>query len=84
MVSAFAVSAVRACEVVQLQTSSYYYKAIPDPEELALRHRLRELAGVRVRFGYRRTPIPEMPGRRLWWVGSWPSFSRGGPLNMAA
>ena len=54
--------------MVQLQISSYYYKAIPDPEELALRHRLRELAGVRVRFGYRRLTI--MLRREGWLVNA--------------
>ncbi len=68
MVSAFAVGAMRACRVVQLSTSSYYYKAVPDPEEMALRHRLRELAGVRVRFGYRRLTI--MLRREGWLVNA--------------
>ena len=57
MRTAYSVSTSRACTVVQLQPPSYYYKAISDPEELALRHRLRELAAVRVRFGYRRLTI---------------------------
>lgn len=57
MVAAFQVSTAQACQAVQLQPSSYYYKALPDPQEQAMRHRLRELAGVRVRFGYRRLTI---------------------------
>jgi putative transposase len=57
MVTAYEVSRARACEVVHLQPSSYYDKAIPDPEELALRHRLRDLATVRVRSGYRRLTV---------------------------
>lgn len=48
---------MRACEVVQLQTPSYYDNAILGSAELALRHSLRELAVVRVRFGYRRLAI---------------------------
>lgn len=68
MVTAYQVSAVHACEVVQLQSSTYYYKAVPDPEELALRHRLRELATVRVRFGYRRLTI--MLRREGWLVNA--------------
>lgn len=68
MVTAYAVSTVRACSVVQLRTSSYYYRALPDPEELALRQRLRELAAVRVRFGYRRLTI--MLRREGWLVNA--------------
>ena len=68
MVTAYTVSTSRTCEVVQLRPSSYYYKAVPDPEELALRHRMRELAAVRVRFGYRRLTI--MLRREGWLVNA--------------
>ena len=46
----------RACEVLQLNRSSYYYKSTADPQT-ALRIRLRDLAEARVQYGYRRLHI---------------------------
>jgi putative transposase len=68
MVTAYYVSTIRAGAVVQLQPSSYYYKVLPNPEELALRHGLREIATVRVRFGCRRLTI--MLRREGWLVNA--------------
>jgi len=50
----FAVSERRACEVVDQPRSSQRYEAKPRDDEEALVKRMRELAGQRPRFGYRR------------------------------
>ena len=49
----YGVSTRRACRVVKTTRSSVYYTSREDPLT-ALRQRARELAQVRVRFGYRR------------------------------
>ena len=46
----------RACGLIQLQPSSYYYRS-RRVDDTALRLRLKELAAVRVRFGYRRLHV---------------------------
>lgn len=43
----------RACRLIELQPSSFYYEAKPTKDE-TLRLRIKELAAQRVRFGYRR------------------------------
>ena len=48
--------------------STFYYKALPDTKEPVLRHRLRELAATRIRFGYRRLTI--MLRREGWLVNA--------------
>jgi putative transposase len=53
---------------VQLQVSSFCYKATPDPKEPALRQRFREIAAARIRFGYRRLTV--MLRREGWWVNA--------------
>ena len=53
---AYRVSTRRACEVIQLQRSTYYYQSTR-PTDAALRHRLRELTAVRVRYGYLRLHV---------------------------
>ena len=53
---AYRVSTRRACEVIQLQRSTWYYQATR-PTDAALRHRLKELAAVRVRYGYLRLHV---------------------------
>ncbi|MCK4773337.1 MAG: IS3 family transposase [Candidatus Krumholzibacteria bacterium] len=52
----YEVGARRACEVVQLRRSSYYYRSKADPQT-ALRVRLRDLAEARVQYGYRRLHV---------------------------
>jgi len=52
----FRVSERRACRLLRLCRSTKRYVGRRDPQ-LALRRRLRELASVRVRFGYRRLTI---------------------------
>jgi putative transposase len=54
--ASFAISERRACRVLRLCRSTKRYVGRRDPQ-LALRQRLRELASVRVRFGYRRLTI---------------------------
>ena len=46
----------RACGLLELQNSSYYYRS-RKPDDTALRIRLKDLAATRVRFGYRRLHI---------------------------
>lgn len=50
----FAVSERRACEVLDQPRSSQRYTVKPRDDEEALVKRMRELAGQRPRFGYRR------------------------------
>jgi len=52
----YQVSERRACGGLGFQRSSHRYRSIADPQ-VALRMRLRELAGVRVGWGYRRLHI---------------------------
>ena len=51
--SAFEVSERRACAVLGVDRTSFRYRS-SRPDDAAVRARLRELAGVRRRFGYRR------------------------------
>jgi putative transposase len=52
----YAVSQRRACKVIDTDRSSVRYRS-RRPDDGALRHRLRELAAIRRRFGYRRLHI---------------------------
>jgi putative transposase len=56
----------RACRLLQLHRSVFYYRSAKDPR-LELRARMRELARIRVRFGYRRLHI--LLRREGWSVG---------------
>ena len=51
--SAFGVSERRACRTIGMSRASYRYRSVADPQD-ELRVRLRDLAGARVRYGYRR------------------------------
>ena len=51
--SSFQVSERRACRVLKLERSVYYYRHRRDPQT-ELRIRLKELAAARVRYGYER------------------------------
>jgi putative transposase len=53
----FSVSERRACRLVGIGRSTLRYRRRPRPEEDSLRRRLRELAAVRPRFGYRRLHV---------------------------
>jgi len=53
---AYGVSERRACAVVTLRRSSYRYQSMAD-EQAALRMRIRDLAAVRVSYGYRRLHV---------------------------
>ena len=46
----------RACEVIQIQRSSYRYQSIAD-DQAVLRMRIKDLAMIRVRYGYKRIHI---------------------------
>ena len=56
----------RACRLVQLHRSVFYYRSVKDPK-LALRGRMRELARTRVRYGYRRIHV--LLRREGWTLG---------------
>ena len=53
--AAYRVGKRRACSVVGLQRTSYYYKSCKD--DSVLTSRIKEIAAVRVRYGYRRIYI---------------------------
>ena len=57
LVAVFRVPTRRACEVVGCNRATFYYRSQRRDVTL-LRMRLRELAAVRPRFGYRRQHIP--------------------------
>jgi len=50
------VTILRSCRLILLRRSVYYYKGRPR-DYTVLRRRLRELAGIRVRYGYRRLMV---------------------------
>ena len=54
--NAYRVSTRRACEVIGLPRATWYYQSTR-PTDAALRHRLKELATVRVRYGYLRLHV---------------------------
>lgn len=54
---AFSVSNARACRLVLLGRSSYYYKVKKCAVNEALKQRIKEIAASRVRFGYRRITV---------------------------
>jgi len=54
--AAFRLPQRRACRLVGLQRSSYYYRQHRDPQD-ELRVRLKDLAAARVRYGYRRLHV---------------------------
>jgi putative transposase len=53
---AYEVSQRRACQAISADRSSMRYRSVR-PDDAALRGRLRELAAIRRRFGYRRLLI---------------------------
>jgi putative transposase len=52
--AAFGVSARRACRLVRLSRSRWHYRPVRPGRDAPLRARLRDLAGARPRFGYKR------------------------------
>ena len=66
MQAAFEVSQRRACGLAQVQRSTCRYRS-HGPDQTALTMRLKELAAVRVRYGYRRLTI--LLQREGWAVG---------------
>ena len=53
---AYRVGVRRACAVLEVIRTSYYYRSIK-VDDLALRQRIREIAQVRVRYGYQRIHV---------------------------
>jgi putative transposase len=66
IVGHYATSRRRACRIVRLHRSVHYYRSVKDPRT-ALRGRMRELAQVRVRYGYRRLHV--LLRREGWSLG---------------
>jgi putative transposase len=66
LMTVFQVSQRRACRLVGLGRSTYWYRSQAQ-DQSALRLRLKELAAVRVRYGYRRLTI--LLRREGWPVG---------------
>lgn len=56
----------RACKLIKQPRSVQYYRSVKDPK-LALRQRMRELAQVRIRYGYRRLHV--LLKREGWQLG---------------
>ena len=56
MTSHHRISQRRACRLIKHHRSTYHYRSVRDPK-LALRKRMREIAQVRVRYGYRRIHV---------------------------
>ena len=63
---AYRVSERRACRVARLPVSTYRYESSQEPRT-ALRLRIREIAQVRVRYGYRKIRV--LLNREGWKVG---------------
>ena len=55
-VESFVMSERRACGLIRIQRSSFRYQS-QAKDQTALRLRLKEVAGVRIRFGYRRLTV---------------------------
>ena len=62
----YAVTWRRACRLVRLHRSAFYYQSVKDPKQ-ALRGRMHDIARTRVRFGYRRIHV--MLRREGWALG---------------
>jgi len=62
---AYRVGKRRACEVVGLWRTVYYYKSVKK-DDRPLRQRIREIAAVRVRYGYLRIHV--LLRREAWYV----------------
>ncbi len=63
--TAFRLPQRRACQLIGLQRSSYYYRSRKNPQT-ELRVRLKDLAASRVRYGYRRLHV--MLQREGWQI----------------
>ena len=63
----FGISYRRGCRLLQMHWSSFCYRPKEKPDERALAIRIRDLATVRIRYGYRR--ITAMLRREGWNVG---------------
>lgn len=62
----YEIGVCRGCRLLQLNRSTFSYKPKENPEEEILAMRIRDLAAVRVRFGYRR--ITALLQREGWHV----------------
>lgn len=66
VVDRYRLSTRRACKIVKEHRSGYYYRSCKDPKA-ALRSRMRELAQIRIRYGYRRLHV--LLKREGWVLG---------------
>jgi putative transposase len=62
----YRVSERRACRVARIAVSTFHYQSVREPRT-ALRMRMREIAQVRVRYGYRKIRV--LLNREGWKVG---------------
>jgi len=61
----YRVSERRGCAVLRFDRSSHRYRPSRD-DQAFLRHRIREIAASRIRYGYRRIYVALRTGR-AWW-----------------
>jgi putative transposase len=57
LVRTFDIGVRRACDLLNLNRSTYYCKSTAGPLNAALRLRIKEIAAARVRYGYRRISV---------------------------
>jgi putative transposase len=53
----YQVSARRICKLFGFSKSSYYYKQVIDHQAIVIKQRMKDIAAVRVRYGYRRIHV---------------------------
>jgi putative transposase len=57
LIAAYKIDKRRACRLLQMHRSMFYYRSHTRDQQEVLRVRLRDLAAVRVRYGYRRLHV---------------------------
>ena len=57
LIAAYKIDKRRACRLLQMYRSMFYYRSHTRDQQALLRIRRRDLAAVRVRYGYRRLHV---------------------------